>query len=236
MGAKREEVLNEDEKRRTAYHEAGHALVAWLDPSGDPPQKVTIIPRGRAGGVTWFAPDEERYHRGADYYKAKLATAMGGRAAERLVFQHNYAGVEQDLKDATRMARYMVTHWGMSERLGPMSFRVGEEHVFLGKEIQEQRDFSEATMGIIDEEVQSLLREADERAFRLLETNRDKLELLVDGLVQREELHKEEIDELLHNGSLPPLKEPAASDATSPGLPEPALAPPVPEPDASGVR
>jgi cell division protease FtsH len=127
---------------------------------------------------------------------------MGGRAAERLVFQQTYAGVEQDLKQATRLARYMVTHWGMNERLGPMSFRVGEEHIFLGKEIQEQRDFSEATMGIIDQEVQALLREADEQAFQLLESNRNKLELLVEALMQREELHKEEIDELLKTGKL----------------------------------
>jgi cell division protease FtsH len=200
MGAKREEVLNEDEKRRTAYHEGGHTIVMWLQPEGEPPQKVSIIPRGRMGGVTWLAPDEERYHHGLDYYKAQLTALMGGRAAERLIFQQPYSGVEQDLREATRIARYMVTHWGMSDRLGPMSFRVGEEHIFLGKEIQEPRDFSEHSASIIDEEVQKLLREADERAFHLLESNRDKLELIVDSLMQREELMKDEIDQILSTG------------------------------------
>lgn len=197
MGPKREEVLTEDDKRRTAYHEAGHTLVGWFEPSADTPQKVTIIPRGRTGGVTLFSPDEERMHHGMDYFKAQLAVAMGGRAAERLIFGQPFAGAEGDLKQATKLARYMVTHWGMSDRLGPMSFRIGEEHIFLGKEIQEPRDFSETTAATIDEEVQKLLREADERAYEILNTNRDRLEQLVEELVVKEELLKEDIDRLL---------------------------------------
>ncbi len=122
---------------------------------------------------------------------------MGGRAADRLVYQQAYAGHENDLKEATRLARYMVTHWGMSERLGPMSFRVGEEHIFLGKEIQEQKDFSEGSAEIIDEEVQRLLREADQRAYELLETHRVDLDRLVEALLQREELLREELEEIL---------------------------------------
>jgi cell division protease FtsH len=130
---------------------------------------------------------------------------MGGRAADRLVFGQPDAGAEMDLKQATRLARYMVTHWGMSDRLGPMSFRIGEEHVFLGKEIQEQRDFSEGTAQIIDEEVQKLLREADERALQLLQEHRAELDRLVEALLQREELHRDEIDEVLKgNDLLPP--------------------------------
>jgi cell division protease FtsH len=148
-------------------------------------------------GVTFNLPSEENYHQGMDYFKARLVLAMGGRAADRLVYQQAYAGHENDLKQATRLARYMVTHWGMSDRLGPMSFRIGEEHVFLGKELQEPRDFSEDTAHIIDEEVQKLLREADERAYQLLEANRDKLDSLVEALLQKEELLKEEIDEIL---------------------------------------
>jgi cell division protease FtsH len=197
MGPKREEILTLEGKRRTAYHEAGHALVSWLEPACDPPQKVSIIPRGRALGVTFNMPEEENYHQGLDYFKARLVLCMGGRAADRLVYQQPFAGHENDLKQATRLARYMVTHWGMSDRLGPMSFRIGEEHVFLGKEIAEPRDFSEETAHVIDEEVQKLLRHADERAFSLLENNRDKLDRLVEGLLQKEELLKEEIDELL---------------------------------------
>src|SRR5262249_61425427 len=115
----------------------------------------------------------------------------------RLVDGPPFGGAEMDLKQATRIARYMVTHWGMSERLGPMAFRVGEEHLFLGKEIQEARDFSEGTAQIIDEEVQKLLREADQRAFELLQSHRADLDRLVEALLQREEMHREEIDELL---------------------------------------
>jgi cell division protease FtsH len=197
MGPKREEILTAEGKRRTAYHEAGHAVVSWLEPACDPPQKVSIIPRGRALGVTFNMPEEENYHQGMDYFKARLVLAMGGRAADRLVYGQPFAGHENDLKQGTRLARYMVTHWGMSDRLGPMSFRIGEEHVFLGKEIAEPRDFSEETAHVIDDEVQKLLREADERAFQLLETHRDMLDRLVEALLQKEELLKEEIDALL---------------------------------------
>jgi cell division protease FtsH len=197
MGPKREEVLSAEGKRKTAYHEAGHALVGWLDPNADAPQKVSIIPRGRGLGVTFAQPDEEQYHHGMDYWKARLAFTMGGRAADRLMFGQPYSGHEDDLKQATKLARYMVTHWGMSDRLGPMAFRIGEEHVFLGKEIQEARDFSEGTAIIIDQEVQRLLREADEHAYQLLESHRDELDKLVDALLQREELLREEIDEIL---------------------------------------
>lgn len=197
IGPKREEVLTPEDKRRTAYHEAGHALVTWHEPECDKPLKVSIIPRGQSLGINVSVPEEERFHHGLDYFKARLVMTMGGRAADRLIYQQPYAGAEMDLKQATRLARYMVTHWGMSDRLGPMSFRIGEEHVFLGKEIQEPRDFSEGTAAIIDEEVQRLLREADQRAFELLEKHRSDLDALADALLQREELQRDEIDELL---------------------------------------
>jgi len=122
---------------------------------------------------------------------------MGGRAGERLIYGQPDAGAEMELKQATRKARYMVTHWGMSERLGPMSFRIGEEHVFLGKEIQEPRDFSEAMMGTIDEEVQKLLREADARAYQILSEHRTELDRLVDALVEKEELFNDELEKIL---------------------------------------
>jgi cell division protease FtsH len=197
MGPKRDEVLTEDEKRRTAYHESGHAIVAWYVPEGDPPMKVTIVPRGQAGGVTMFSWDEEKVHRGLDYFKARLATAMGGRAAERLMYSQTYAGVEMDLKQATRLARYMVTHWGMSDKVGPMSCRVGEEHVFLGKELQEPRDFSEETAHLIDEEVRRMLIEADERAFEILSSHREEMDRMVETLLQKEELLSEDLDAIL---------------------------------------
>jgi cell division protease FtsH len=200
IGAKREEVLTQDDKRRTAYHEAGHALVTWLVPESDKPMKVSIVPRGRTGGVNLIAPDEDRMHHSMDYFKGRLVMMMGGRAVERLVFGQPFAGAEMDLKQATRLARYMVTHWGMSDRLGPMAFRVGEEHVFLGKEIQEARDFSEHTAAIIDEEAQKLLREADDKAYQLIAENREQLERLVDALMQKEELSREEIERILREG------------------------------------
>jgi cell division protease FtsH len=218
LGPKREEVLTEDDKRRTAYHEAGHTLVAWFEPSPDAPQKVTIVPRGRTGGVTWSLPEEERWHHGMDYFKAQLAMMMGGRAAERLIFNQPFAGVENDLKQATRLARYMVTHWGMSNRLGPMAFRIGEEHLFLGKEIQEARDFSESTMGVIDEEVQSLLREADERAFDILVSHRDELERVVAALVEKEELYKEDLEAMLGPKARDPNRNGHVETSIAPGV------------------
>jgi cell division protease FtsH len=198
IGPKREEVLTVSDKRRIAYHEAGHALIAWLEPEADKPLKVSIIPRGRTLGVNISVPEEERYHHGVDYFKAKLAVLMGGRGADKLIYGQPDAGAEQDIKQATKLARYMVTHWGMSDRLGPMSFRIGEEHVFLGKEIQEQRDFSEGMAQIIDEEVQKLLRESDQKAYDLLRDNRTELDRIVDALLDREELDRKEIEELLN--------------------------------------
>ncbi len=170
MGPKREEVLSAGgqapDRLPRGRPRPGHLAGARI-PTGR--MKVSIIPRGQALGVNVSIPEEERYHHGMDYFKARLVMTMGGRAADRLIYGQPFAGAEMDLKQATRLARYMVTHWGMSDRLGPMSFRIGEEHVFLGKEIQEPRDFSEGTAQIIDEEVQRLLREADQRAYDLLE-------------------------------------------------------------------
>src|SRR5262249_9253398 len=155
---------------------------------------------GRAGGVTFFGVDEDRLHYGRSYFMAELAAMMGGRAAERIIYGQVFAGAESDLKQATRRARYMVTHWGMSDRLGPMAFRIGEEHVFLGKEIQEPRDFSEATASIIDTEVQNILREADQRAEEILNQHRDELDRVVEALLQREELLKDELEAILTGG------------------------------------
>jgi cell division protease FtsH len=221
LGPKREEVLSEDDKRRTAYHEAGHTIVAWYEPAGDPPQKVTIVPRGRTGGVTWTPPDEDRMHHGFDYFKAQLAMAMGGRAAERLIYGQTFAGVESDLRQATNRARYMVTHWGMSDRLGPVSFRIGEEHIFLGKELQEPRDFSEATARIIDEEVQKLLTAADERAYELLSAHRADMDRVVDALLQKEELLKDDLEALLgpSHTTIPPDEREGGVIAPSDGIP-----------------
>jgi cell division protease FtsH len=190
-------VLTPEEKRRTAYHEAGHALCAWLTPQADPLFKVTIVPRGRSAGVTRFKPEEERVDYTQTKLMAQLIVALGGRAADRLIFNEVTSGASMDLKQATRIARLMVSQFGMSERLGPVAYRIGEEHVFLGKEIQEPRDFSEGTALVIDQEVQRILRDADEQAYELLRANRDKVERLVEALLQKEELLREEIDQIL---------------------------------------
>jgi cell division protease FtsH len=197
IGAKREEVLSADEKRRTAYHEAGHALCAWLTPKADPIFKLTIIPRGRSLGMTRFRPDEERMDYTMTQLRAQLIVAMGGRAADRLVYREATSGANMDLKQATRIARLMVTQFGMSDKVGPVAYRVGEEHLFLGKEIQEPRDFGEGTANLIDDEVRRILREADEHAYHLLESNRHLMDRLVEALLQKEELLREEIDVLL---------------------------------------
>jgi len=197
MGAKREEIITEKEKRLTAYHEVGHALVAWLIPEADPVHKVTIIPRGRALGVTQFLPTEERMSFYEKDIRAMLAVGLGGRAAERLMFDDLSAGVADDLKRTTRLARMMVSQFGMSQRVGPVSFRDSDEHPFLGREMGEVRDHSEHTAQLIDEEVARILREEDDRAFRVLQDHRDDLERLTEALMEREVLSVSEIEAII---------------------------------------
>ena len=197
MGSSREDPLTDEEKRRTAYHEAGHALCALYEPGADPLVKVSIIPRGMAGGVTWSQPDEDQLVVSKSELMAKLIMAMGGRAVDRIVYGEANSGASSDLKQATRIARLMVTQFGMSDKVGPVAFRTGEEHVFLGKEIYDSREFSEGTARVIDEEVQLLLREADQRAFELLQAHRDELTKLVDALLINEEMDREEVEKLL---------------------------------------
>ena len=197
MGAKREEFITDKDKRATAYHEVGHALVAWLTPKTDPVHKVTIIPRGRTLGVTQLLPEEDRLGYSESQLVAHLAMTMGGRAAERLVYNDLTSGASMDLAQATRIARKMVTQLGMSEKVGPVSFRASEEHPFLGREMGEARDHSEHTAQLIDEEVARILREADEHAFRLLESHRDELERLTEALIEREVLTVAEIRDLI---------------------------------------
>ncbi len=197
MGAKREEVITEKDKRATAYHEIGHALVAWLSPKSDPVHKVTIIPRGRALGVTQFMPEEDRVSYSESQILSRLEWLLGGRAAEKLVYDDLSTGAAEDLKQATRLARMMVTQWGMSQRVGPIYVRGSEEHPFLGREISEPRDHSEHTQQVIDEEVGRILREADERAYRTLEEHRDEMERLTEALIEREVLTMAEIEELI---------------------------------------
>src|SRR5260370_524664 len=186
-----------------ALTDGGPALVTRHLPQAEKPMKVSIVPRGQTLGVNISVPEEERYHHGMDYFKNRLVMTLAGRAADRLVYGQPFAGAENDLRQATKLARYMVTNWGMSDRVGPISLHIGEEHVFLGKEIQQARDFSEGIAQAVDEEVQRLLREADDTAYRLLEEHRADLDRLARELLKREEMSRAEIEEL--------LKEPAST-------------------------
>jgi cell division protease FtsH len=197
MGPKREEVLAGREKTMTAYHEAGHALGAWLLPGVDKLHKVTIIPRGRALGVTQLVPEEDRMNVGESDLANRLTFILAGRAAEKLVFGEYSAGAENDLMQATRIARKMVANWGMSERVGPVSCQTSNEHPFLGRDVYEHREFSEHTAQIIDEEVSRVLGEAAERAARLLADNRDKLDRLAGELESREMLDDTEVADII---------------------------------------
>ena len=198
MGAAREDVLTDEEKQITAYHEAGHALLAWLTPGCDRVHKVTILPRGRALGVTQLVPEEERYNISQHDLQSRLAMLLAGRAAEKIQFDQFSAGAENDLQEATRLARRMVTHWGMSERLGPVAYHIGEDHPFLGREIaQHERQFSEHTAQVIDEEVDKILHAAEDLAKRTLQQHADKLTTLAEALLEREVLDESEIAELI---------------------------------------
>jgi cell division protease FtsH len=197
MGPKREEVLSGKEKRMTAIHEAGHALLAWIVPGADRVHKVTIIPRGRSLGVTQLLPEEDRLNINESELHGRLCFMLGGRAAEKLVFNEYSAGAENDLMQATRLARRMVTAWGMSERLGPVAYRTSEEHPFLGKDIHEQREFSEHSAQLIDEEVARILHAAADRATSLLGKHKGELTTLAGALEEQEVLDEQEIEQLL---------------------------------------
>jgi cell division protease FtsH len=197
MGAKREEILDDYEREMTAYHEAGHALIAWHTPEVDPVHKVTIVPRGRSLGVTEFLPDEERYHIGERRLHARLVTMLGGRAAEKLVFNEFSAGAEDDLKRASDLARRMIANLGMSEVIGPAAFRDSEEHPFLGKEIHEHRNYSEHTAQLIDQEIQRFLNAAQDAAIQLLKKHRSDLDKVAEALLKSEILDREALTLLI---------------------------------------
>ena len=212
MGPKREEVLAGHEKRMTAYHEAGHALASWLLPGVDKLHKVTIIPRGRALGVTQLVPEEDRLNIGESDLHNRLAFILAGRSAEKLVFGEYSAGAENDLMQATRLARKMVSNWGMSERIGPLACQTSNEHPFLGRDVYEQRDFSEHTAQVVDEEVGRILSAAAERADVLLEENRQKLDTLSEELIAREMLDDSEVESVI--GPATPRRSTMQSDTT----------------------
>jgi cell division protease FtsH len=200
MGSLREDLLTEAEKRIVAYHEAGHTLVAKFFPDSDPIHKVTIIPRGRSLGVTEQLPKEDQHNYFQSYLLHRLVISLGGRAAEKLVFDDITSGAENDLKQATQLARRMICNWGMSERMGPVSFRHGEGHVFLGKEIAQEKDFSERTAVIVDQEIRAMLQIALQQAEEILRKNRNSLDNLANALIEKEILGEAEVDALVSGG------------------------------------
>ena len=215
MGVQRKSiVLTEDEKKTTAYHEAGHTLVAAMTKGADPVHKVTIIPRGQALGVTMQLPMDEKHGYAKGYIEGRLAILMGGRAAEELIFNELTTGAGNDIEQATQIARKMVCEWGMSDVLGPMTFGKKNEEIFLGREIQSHRDFSEVTARMIDEEVVRIVRKAQSTAVKTLDKNSDLLHNLAKALLEFETIDGKDVQAVMagkaikrpKNGSVKKIK------------------------------
>ncbi|MCZ6701542.1 MAG: ATP-dependent zinc metalloprotease FtsH [Ignavibacteria bacterium] len=208
MGMERKSlIISEEEKKTTAYHEIGHVLVARMIPEADPVHKVTIIPRGRALGVTSYLPIDEKHTYSKEYLEAIISYALGGRAAEMLIFNHYTTGAGDDIEKSSNIARKMVCEWGMSEKLGPLSYGAKEQEIFLGREIQKHRDYSENTAIEIDAEVRMIVNKGMERADKILKDNIDLLHKLSKELLEREILDAEEIDAIIKGEELPPVPE-----------------------------
>ena len=207
MGKERRSlVLSDKEKSNTAYHEAGHALIALLTPGADPVEKVTIIPRGFSLGSTWSSPPEDRYSNNKKFLLNQIVGLMGGRAAEMLIFDELTTGAKADIQMATDLARSMVCEWGMSEKLGPLSYGKKGDQVFLGKELSQSRDYSDSIALEIDNEVHDMVSSGYKKAFEILEENKDKLELLANALLEHETLDLKDIESLMKDGTIPPRK------------------------------
>jgi len=239
MGAERRSmVLSEEERRSTAFHEAGHALVAALVPHTDPIHKVSIIPRGMALGVTQQLPVDDRHNYNREYLEGQIAVLMGGRVAEEIFLDQMTTGAGNDLERSTDLARKMVCEWGMSESMGPLTFGKKEEQIFLGREIAQHQDYSEDTAIKIDQEVRRIVTSAYQRARNLLEQRRDTLKQIALALLEREVLDGEQIAALVRGEGLPerpapsaasPASEPAPAPGASPAA-EPRPRPPLAEP------
>jgi cell division protease FtsH len=225
--------MSSEEKRIIAYHEAGHALVTHVLPKCDPVHKVSIIARGMALGYTMALPDEDRRLMGKAKFRDDLASRLGGRAAEELVFGDVTTGAADDLERTTELARAMVTRYGMSEKLGPMTFGQKEELVFLGKEIGEQRDYSDAVAQEIDGEVRGIVHEAYERAKEVLSSYREQLDRIAQRLIEIETLDANEFIALFEGTEGKGPKSPQSPPAAGRERP---VAQPAPEPQQSGLE
>jgi cell division protease FtsH len=202
-------VMTEDEKKLTAYHEAGHAIVGLLVPDHDPVHKVTIIPRGRALGVTMFLPEGDRYNYSREYLESKLSSLFGGRLAEEIIFGVGKVttGASNDIQKATEIARNMVTKWGLSQKVGPLTLGTNDEEVFLGHSITRHKDISEATSSIVDAEVRLLIERNYQRAEKILKQNIEILHAMAAALIKYETIGKDELEDLMAGK---PVREPAS--------------------------
>ena len=205
MGAERRSmVMSEKEKKLTAYHEAGHAIVGRLVPEHDPVYKVTIIPRGRALGVTMFLPEQDRYSISRKQLDSQMASLFGGRVAEELVFgvENVTTGASNDIERATSIARNIVTRWGLSEALGPLTYSEDEEEVFLGRSVTQHKHVSDETARKIDDEIRVIVEIAHKTATNLVVANRDKLEIMTEALMKYETIDAGQIDQIME-GKIP---------------------------------
>lgn len=197
MGIEREDLINEEEKEVIAYHESGHAMMSMLLPGADPLEKVTIIPRGRALGATEQIPEEDRFNLTRRYLLDRITVMLGGRAAEQVQFSDSTTGAGDDLQKATEIARRMVTQWGMSEKVGSVAFQYGSSHPFLGRELGSQKDFSEETAKIIDDEIRRVVSECLNKASEVLSNHKKELDALAHALLDRETLSKDEVEGII---------------------------------------
>jgi cell division protease FtsH len=193
---RRSRLMNAKEKEVVAYHEAGHAVVSYLCANSDPVQKVTIVPRGQAGGYVWRVSDRDRVMANRSYFEDNIAVALGGRVAEELIFGDISNGASMDIQQLTQMTRAMVTKYGMSDKMGPLQFGQQDEMVFLGRELAEQRDYSEEVAEQIDEEVRRIVTASLTRVRKLLGDNLDKLHIVAKALLENETLNREEFEEI----------------------------------------
>ncbi|MGH9618980.1 MAG: ATP-dependent metallopeptidase FtsH/Yme1/Tma family protein, partial [Bryobacteraceae bacterium] len=216
MGVERKSlVISDEEKKNTAYHEAGHALVAAMIPDADPVHKVTIIPRGMALGLTQQLPIDDKHSYNKDYLETQLAILMGGRIAEEIFMHHITTGAGNDIERATAMARKMVCEWGMSE-LGPLSFGKKDEQIFLGREIAQHRDYSESTAIKIDQQVRKLVEDGYNRAKQIIVDRSDALVRIAESLLEREVLDGKEVTDLINGKPLPKVSGPKTAPASNP--------------------
>ncbi|MDO8519273.1 MAG: ATP-dependent zinc metalloprotease FtsH, partial [Deltaproteobacteria bacterium] len=222
MGAERKSmIISDEEKKTTAYHEAGHTLVARMIPGTDPVHKVTIIPRGMALGLTQQLPESDKHMQSKTFTEDVVAILMGGRTAEELIFGQQTTGAGNDIEKATEIARKMVCEWGMSERLGPLSFGKKEEQIFLGREFAQHQDYSESTAVVIDDEVKKIVMSNYERAKIILTENLDKLHFLALALLEHEVLDGDQIDRVIRGEKLPPVEPVAPPPPPAVSVPEP---------------